>query len=102
MLFIKDSPEALNMSIRAVRAYAVGMPLYGLNTIYMNYFQGIGRSRLSSVSGILGEAVFLMSSAWVMSHWFGADAVWYAFPVTQILMLLYYSTVIALDFKERR
>ena len=93
-LFIKDSPEAFLLSTRAVRAYAVGMPLYGLNLIYQNYFQGIGKSRLSSISGFFSEAGFLVLSAWFLSRWFGADAVWYAFPVTQVLMMLYYRIVV--------
>ena len=99
-MYIKNDPEALRLSVRAVRCYAVGMPLYGLNLIYFNYFQGIGKSILSSVSGFLSEAGFLMLSAWTLSHWLGADAVWAAFPVTQVLMLLYYSFVIAAE--ERR
>ena len=96
-MYIKNDPEALRLSVRAVRCYAVGMPLYGLNLIYFNYFQGIGKSLLSSVSGFLSEAGFLMLSAWSLSHWLGADSVWVAFPVTQMLMLLYYAVVIAVE-----
>ena len=96
-MYIKNDPEALSMSIWAVRCYAIGMPLYGLNLIYFNYFQGIGKSLLSSVSGFLSEAGFLMLSAWTLSHWLGPDAVWVAFPVTQVLMFLYYGVVIAVE-----
>lgn len=96
-LYIKGDPEALRLSIRAVRAYAVGMPLYGLSLIYFNYFQGIGRNRLSAVAGFLSESGFLILSAQILSIWFGADAVWFAFPVTQVMMLLYYIIVIAME-----
>ena len=96
-LYIKNDPEAFRLSVQAVRCYAVGMPLYGLNLIYFNYFQGVGKSLLSSVSGFLSEAGFLMLSAWCLSHWLGADAVWAAFPVTQVLMLLYYGIVITVE-----
>ena len=99
-LFIKGNPEALRLSVRAVRCYAIGMPLYGLNLIYLNYFQGIGKSRLSTVSGFLSEAGLLMISAWGLSHWLGADAVWAAFPVTQLLMLVYYSFMIAIESRR--
>ena len=94
-LFIKGSPEALRYSIRAVRAYAVGMPFYGLSLIYFNYFQGVGKSRLSSVAGFLSEGGFLVLSAWGLSRWFGADAIWFAFPATQVLMFMLYSVEIA-------
>lgn len=96
-LNIKGDPEALALSIRAVRCYAIGMPLYGLSMGYINYTQGIGKNRLSSISGFLSEAGFLVVSAWVLSHWYGADAVWYAFPVTQVLMLLYHAAVVVIE-----
>lgn len=62
-LYIKDSPEAFEMSVQAVRCYALGMPLYGLNLIYLNYFQGIGRSRHASITAFLLEGAFLVLSA---------------------------------------
>ena len=99
-LYIKDHSETLGLATVAVRSYAVGMPLYGLSLIYFNYFQGIGRSRLSSVSGFLSESGFLMLSAGALSCWFKANAVWFAFPATQILMYIYYAVLIY--FESRR
>ena len=54
-LYIKDNPEALRLAVTAVRCYAIGMPINGLNLIYLNYFQGIGKSFLASVSGFICE-----------------------------------------------
>lgn len=99
-LYITGSAEALAYATRAVRAYAIGMPLYGLNLIYFNYFQGIGRSRLSSICGFLSEAGFLMLSAYVMSYFIGADAVWFSLVITQILMYLLYSVLIATESRR--
>ena len=100
VLFIKDNPEALRLSITAVRCYAVGMPLYGLNVIYQEYLQGIERSRLSLISGFMLEAGFLILSACIMSNWLGANAVWFAFPVTQGLMFIFYAVVIAVETRR--
>lgn len=96
-LYISGDPEALMLSVRAVRAYAIGLPIYCLSMIYFNYFQGIGRSKLSAISGFLSESAFLILSAWVMSFKFGADAVWFSFPVTQVLMLIYYVILIRIE-----
>ncbi|MBQ9251131.1 MAG: ATP-binding protein [Clostridia bacterium] len=99
-LYIQGSAEAYAYATRAVRTYAVGMPLYGLSLIYFNYFQGIGRSRLSSVCGFLSEAGFLMLSAFVMSRFFRADAVWFSLVVTQILMYILYAGIIAVESRR--
>ena len=96
-LYVKSSEEALAYSIRAVRSYAIGMMPYGLNMIYLNYLQGIGRNRLSSISGFLSECGFLILSAWILSHWYGPDAVWIAFPVTQLLMFILYWFVVTIN-----
>ena len=48
-LYIKENPEAMRLAVTAVRCYAIGMPINGLNLIYLNYFQGIGKSVLASV-----------------------------------------------------
>ncbi len=101
-LFIKGDPEAFSMSVRAVRCYAVGMPLYGFNLIYMNYFQGIGRNILSTVSGFLSESVLLVLSAWLMLPYLGADAIWGAFPVTQVLMMLYYTILMLAESRRMK
>ncbi|SFG45412.1 MATE family efflux transporter [Oribacterium sp. WCC10] len=98
-LYIKEHSEALSLATVAVRSYAIGMPFYGLSLIYFNYFQGIGRSRLSSVSGFLSESGFLMLSAGLLSFRFKANAVWFAFPATQLLMYIYY--VILINVKSR-
>ena len=93
-LFIKDNPEALSLSVTAVRCYAIGMPIYGLNVIYQCYLQGVGKEKLLLIAGFLLEAGFLVLSAHLMSRFVGANAVWYAFPVTQVLMLLFYAVVV--------
>lgn len=93
-LFITNDNVALSYSIRAVRTYAIGMPLYGLSLIYFNYFQGIGKPRLSSITGILSEAGLLIFSAWFLSFFFKENAVWYSFVMTQILMLILYVIII--------
>ena len=94
-LFIKNDPEALELSIRAVRCYMLGMPLYGLNVSYVNYIQGIGKATLASVTGFLLEGACLVLSALALVPLAGADAVWLAFPVTQVVMLIYNLAVIA-------
>ena len=99
-LYIKDNPEALRLAVTAVRCYAVGMPINGLNLIYLNYFQGIGKSRLASISGFICESGFLILSAWALMPALGADAVWLAYPVSQLLVMCYYGIVVAVESRR--
>ena len=101
-LYIVGNAEALRLSIRAIRAYAVGIPLYGLSLVYFNYFQGIGKTALSSVCSFLSEVVTLILSALVLSVWFKEDAPWFAFPVAQILMFLIYTCLVVTNDRKNR
>lgn len=99
-LYIKENPEALRLAVTAVRCYAIGMPINGLNLIYLNYFQGIGKSFLASVSGFICESGFLILSAAAMMPMYGADAVWLAYPISQLLVLCYYGVVVAVESRR--
>ena len=99
-LYIKDNPEAMRLAVTAVRCYAIGMPINGLNLIYLNYFQGIGKSVLASVSGFVCESGLLILSAAAMMPVLGADAVWWAYPVSQFLVMCYYGIVVAVESRR--
>ena len=99
-LYIKDNPEALRLAVTAVRCYAIGMPINGLNLIYLNYFQGIGKSTLASVSGFICESGFLILSAAAMMPKHGADAVWLAYPISQFLVMCYYGIVVSIESRR--
>ena len=101
-LYIKENPEALRLAVTAVRCYAIGMPINGLNLIYLNYFQGIGKSVLASVSGFVCESGLLILSAAAMMPVLGADAVWWAYPVSQFLVMCYYGIVVAVESRRIR
>ena len=99
-LYIKENPEALRLATTAVRCYAIGMPINGLNLIYLNYFQGIGKSVLASVSGFICESGLLILSAAAMMPLLGADAVWWAYPVSQFLVMCYYGIVVSAESRR--
>ena len=99
-LYIKDDPEALRLAVTAVRCYAIGMPINGLNLIYLNYFQGVGKSFLASVSGFICESGLLILSAAALVPLLGADAVWWAFPISQFLVMCYYGIVVAIESRR--
>ena len=99
-LYIKNNPEALRLAVTAVRCYAIGMPINGLNLIYLNYFQGIGKSFLASVSGFVCESGLLILSALALMPLLGADAVWWAFPISQFLVMCYYGIVVAIESRR--
>ena len=90
-LYIKDNPGSSPAGCHCGTLLAIGMPLNGLNLIYLNYFQGIGKMPcFASVSGFICESGLLILSAAAMMPLLGAEAGWWAFPASQFLVMCGY------------
>ncbi|MBO5534737.1 MAG: hypothetical protein J6B53_04935 [Clostridia bacterium] len=86
--FIKDDPQTLAYGIRAARCYAIGLPLYSLNRGFFGYLEGRGKVKIVMLFSFLSEGAYLVLAAAAMLPVFQADAIWYAFPVCQVLLIV--------------
>ncbi len=86
--FVKNEPAALEYSIRAARSFTAGLPLYALNRAYIGYLEGRGKVRTAMVLSFFSEGAFQVLMALLLLPMFKADAVWYAFPASQVLLTL--------------
>ena len=86
--FFRDDPEAYADGIRAARAYALGMPFYTVCRSYEGYMQGRGKTKAALWIAFLSDGGYLVLAAFLFLPVLHADAVWYAFPISQIFTLL--------------
>ena len=100
--FIKDDSEALIYGIRAARSYAVGMPLYALNHVCKGYMEGKGKIKTAMFCSFLSEGGYLVLSAAILLPFYQADAIWYAFPVSQVLLMLTLAAIITLQNRQEK
>ena len=99
--FIKDAPrETLDYAVRAARCYALGMPLYALNLIFSEYTEGRGKTRVSLVLKFCSEGGLIVLAAVLLLPLIGVDAIWYAFPVSGVLLMLLDAVIIAVQNKK--
>ena len=52
-------------------------------------FQAIGNGRLSFLMSALRQLIILLPAAYVFSRLWGLGAVWYAFPVAEVISLVF-------------
>lgn len=83
----KENLEAAALAVRGLRFYAVSMPLYGINIVFMNYLQGCRQLKLAHVVCIFDNFVFIVLTALLLGNIMGTDGVWIAFPIGEVLML---------------
>ena len=89
-LYLSTSDAAFNMSVEALRAYAISLPLIGLNLCAGAYLQAIGRKADTYIYSLSNEFIGIVIVVYIMGHFFGIRGVWFAFPVWQLILLSFY------------
>ncbi len=87
-IYLEKSPEIIPIATSCVRCYAISMPLYGINMVMLNYFQGCGRSMYANMVCILDNLLILYGLAYTLGHKIGLIGVWLSFPLAELCMLL--------------
>lgn len=81
-LFNND-PEMIAIGTTALRRISIGFLFVGPSLTSANLFQAIGRGLPSLVVGIARTIVVLLPAMALLGHFFGLDALWFAFPLAE-------------------
>lgn len=95
-LFTSD-PELLENSVRGIRINMIAFPLIGSQAVITNFFQSIGKAKISIFLSLSRQMIFLLPLLIALPPLMGVDGVWTALPtsdtiafvVTWIVMIRY-------------
>ena len=95
-LFTSD-PELLKNSVRGIRINMIAFPLIGSQAVITNFFQSIGKAKISIFLSLSRQMIFLLPLLIALPPLMGIDGVWTAMPasdaiafvVTWIVMIRY-------------
>ena len=79
------SPTMLAMGILALRIIAIHFPMAGFNVISSSAFQALGRGTVALLVSVIRQLVVLVPAAWLLSHTGNVNAVWFAFPIAELV-----------------
>ncbi|WP_458408123.1 MATE family efflux transporter [Anaerotignum sp.] len=99
LLGVSDD-EILKMSNTAIRFFAIGMPLYLVNTVLMNFYQCTKRVGIATMICILQSLVYTVVFAFVLIRPFGATGVWLAFLLGELFTLA--TVLLYISVKNRK
>ena len=85
-LFLEDL-SAKDLAVRGLRLFAFSLLPCSLNSTFKNYYQGIGRVRLTELISVLQNMAFPVVSALILSRFLGTDGVWLCFLFGESLTL---------------
>ncbi len=82
-MFTTD-PTLINMSIKAIRIVMVFFPFIGFQMVTTNFFQCIGKVKVSIFLSLSRQMLILLPLLAVMPMWWGIDGVWYSMPISDL------------------
>ncbi|MGL4912209.1 MULTISPECIES: MATE family efflux transporter [Clostridia] len=98
-IFNKDK-DLLNISIQGIRIYLFMMPISILAITLPNYFQSIGRVKISILLSLLRPVILFIPLLFILPKYFGLIGVWLVQPVSDLLSSIICIVFIAKEFKE--
>lgn len=99
-LFLTDNLEARAMATLGVRLFSLSLLASALNTSFKNYYQGIGRVRLTEIISVLQSFAFTALYAVVLSRFLETTGVWLAWICGESTTFFFVSAVVWLKNKK--
>lgn len=87
LMIFSASENVMEIGVPALRIIGCSFVPGAYSSIYSASFQGVRRGKESLILTLLRQVVLLVPLAWIF-HYFGLTAVWFTFPVTELLTAL--------------
>ena len=93
-IFMAPTPEILNMAPAIVRTYALSFLLLPFNIFSTYYFQAIMKPTAAFIVSVARGLVISGILIIILPVLVSADAIWFAMPITELLVMLYAAAAI--------
>ena len=95
------SPEMMEIGMKALRIISLHFPLAGIAITFSTSFQAMGKGMYSLLLSITRQLIFLLPVAYLLSVFWGLDAVWYAFLVSEVASIVMSSLMYRHIYKQK-
>ena len=87
-LFTNDK-VLTDLAVNGIRIMMAAMPIVGYQMIVTNFFQSIGKAKISIFLSLSRQLLFLVPLIGVMPLFFGVNGVWVAMPISDSFSALF-------------
>ena len=84
-LFTTDA-TLINLSANALRIMCCMFPIVGYQMVVTNFFQCIGKVKVSIFLSLSRQLIFLLPMLWLLPHLFQLNGVWFSMPASDPLV----------------
>lgn len=82
------SEQMLTIGIPALRIISLSFAFAGYCIVCGSMFQALGNGVYSLINSFCRQLLVLLPAAWVLSKMFGLNAIWWSYPIAEIVSLL--------------
>jgi putative MATE family efflux protein len=100
-LFTRDT-ELQTLATNALRISVLLFPIIGSQIVITNFFQSIGKARVSIYLSLTRQVLFLIPCLIILPHYFGLSGAWYAMPVSDGLSAIVATITIVLFIQKSK
>ena len=83
-----------------MRIMMVSFPIIGYQMVIANFFQSIGKAKISVFLSLSRQLVFLIPLLLVLPTLYGVDGVWWSMPVADTISALVTAVIMALFMRK--
>jgi len=98
-LFTAD-PTLIAMSIHGMHITMITFPIIGYQMVIANFFQSIGKAKISVFLSLSRQLLFLMPLLLVLPPRFGVDGVWASMPVADTVSVIVAAVMMFIYIKK--
>lgn len=93
-----DEKEVVSLCCKALHIWFMLLPVIGCQIMFANYFQTVGKIKISSILNLLRQVIILIPSILILSQLFGLFGIFYAVPLADgmafvITMILFLKAI---------
>lgn len=98
-LFTTD-PTLIEYSVNGLRIMMAAFMLVGSQMVITNFFQSIGKAKVSMFLSLSRQMIFLLPMLLVLPTFMGVDGVWWAMPISDTIAEIVAVAMMALYMKK--
>ncbi|WP_058486607.1 MATE family efflux transporter [Defluviitalea phaphyphila] len=95
-----DSPDLINIGSNGIRIYLAMLPIIGFQIVSSNYFQAIGKAKISIFLSLLRQVILLIPLLLILPPIFKLTGVWLSAPTSDALSALITGVFIWREMKK--
>lgn len=86
--FAKDAPELVKLGSKGIRMDLMFLPIVGYQIVASNYFQAIGKAKISIFLSFLRQVIVLIPVILILPKFLGLNGLWLSQPIADIVTAL--------------